>query len=86
MSGDASLGRRLAHQFSVQVVRVLVLFVRLYQVSLSPWVGRQCRFEPTCSEYMIDALRKRGPILGLGQGMWRILRCHPFSRGGRDPA
>ncbi|GAH46333.1 unnamed protein product [marine sediment metagenome] len=65
--------------------RALVLLARLYQITLSPLIGRQCRFVPTCSEYFIEAVEKRGAVRGTMLGMWRILRCNPFSRGGYDP-
>jgi len=65
--------------------RVLVGLVRAYQATLRPFLGRQCKFLPTCSEYMIEALRMRGAVVGLALGLWRILRCNPFSRGGYDP-
>lgn len=64
---------------------VLVLIVRLYQVTLSPLVGRQCRYLPTCSQYCIEALRRHGAVVGGLLGLRRILRCHPFSKGGYDP-
>jgi uncharacterized protein len=63
----------------------LIGMVRLYQLTLSPLVGRQCRFQPTCSHYMIGAIQKYGAIRGTLKGAWRILRCHPFCRGGYDP-
>ncbi len=63
----------------------LVFAVRLYQVTLSPYIGNQCRFVPTCSEYFIQAVRYHGALKGSVLGTWRILRCHPFSRGGYDP-
>jgi uncharacterized protein len=63
----------------------LVLLVRVYQYTLSPLVGRQCRFEPTCSNYFIGAVRKYGAISGTFRGVWRICRCHPFHQGGYDP-
>jgi uncharacterized protein len=59
--------------------------VRFYQWTLSPIVGRQCRFQPTCSNYMIEAIEKYGVIRGILKGSWRILRCHPFGGGGYDP-
>lgn len=64
---------------------VLILAVRLYQWTLSPFVGRQCRFEPTCSTYFIQAVRKYGALSGSWRGAKRILRCHPFHPGGYDP-
>ena len=64
---------------------LLVALVRIYQKLLSPVFGRQCRFHPTCSEYFILAVRKYGALSGSLRGGWRILRCHPFNRGGYDP-
>jgi putative membrane protein insertion efficiency factor len=61
------------------------LMVRLYQVTLSPLLGGQCRFVPTCSNYCIEAFRKHGLWGGLWRGARRILRCHPWSKGGYDP-
>jgi len=65
--------------------RLLVLLARVYQATLSPIVGRQCRFFPTCSQYFIEAVQKHGALRGLQMGARRILRCHPFSTGGYDP-
>lgn len=65
--------------------RVLIACVRVYQFTLSPIVGRQCRFQPTCSNYMIGAIEKYGAFWGTLKGIWRILRCNPFARGGWDP-
>lgn len=64
---------------------LLILLVRCYQWTLSPFIGRQCRFEPTCSHYFIGAVRKYGPWNGAARGVLRILRCHPWHRGGYDP-
>lgn len=64
---------------------VLIALVRLYQITLSPWLGRQCRFAPTCSNYFIEAVRSRGAVRGAALGVWRVLRCNPFSKGGYDP-
>ena len=63
----------------------LILLVRGYQITLSPWLGRQCRFTPTCSAYFIEAVRKYGALRGSAKGVWRICRCHPFHPGGFDP-
>ncbi len=65
--------------------RVLILLVRLYQVTLSPLVGRRCRFLPTCSEYFIEAVRRHGALRGGAMGLWRVLRCNPLGKGGYDP-
>ncbi|MDO5553192.1 MAG: membrane protein insertion efficiency factor YidD [Planctomycetia bacterium] len=61
-----------------------MLAVRFYQVALSPMLGRNCRFTPTCSQYYILAVRKYGLISGSARGFWRILRCNPFCKGGED--
>ena len=63
----------------------LILLVRLYQVTLSPLLGGQCRFLPTCSTYLIEAVDRHGLLAGGWLGLRRLLRCHPFARGGYDP-
>jgi putative membrane protein insertion efficiency factor len=67
------------------LARAMIAFVRLYQLTLSPLLGGHCRFQPTCSRYFIDAVERRGALRGTLTGLWRIARCHPFSRGGYDP-
>ncbi len=67
------------------VGRGLIVLVRLYQAALSPLIGRQCRFQPTCSNYFIEAVEKRGALVGTLKGLWRICRCNPFCKGGYDP-
>jgi putative membrane protein insertion efficiency factor len=64
---------------------LLIVCVRFYQRGISPLLGSNCRFQPTCSEYMIGSIRKHGAFFGLFRGIWRILRCHPMCRGGYDP-
>jgi putative membrane protein insertion efficiency factor len=64
---------------------VLIGLVRVYQFTLSPLIGRQCRFHPTCSNYFIEAVRKYGSLPGAIRGVYRILRCNPFCRSGHDP-
>jgi putative membrane protein insertion efficiency factor len=64
---------------------VLIALVRVYQLTLSPIIGQQCRFQPTCSHYMIEAVRKYGAIRGAWKGTLRICRCHPWHPGGYDP-
>lgn len=63
----------------------MILLVRGYQIFLSPLLGRNCRFEPSCSNYFIGAVRKYGPLRGAAKGLWRICRCNPFHPGGYDP-
>lgn len=64
---------------------LLVGAVRLYQILLSPWLGRNCRYHPTCSTYMIEAVGKYGVVRGGWRGICRIARCHPLHAGGYDP-
>ena len=56
-----------------------------YQSAISPWLGPNCRYKPTCSEYARQAIVKYGPIKGSWLALKRILRCHPFHPGGYDP-
>ncbi|KAF5072753.1 membrane protein insertion efficiency factor YidD [Acetobacterium wieringae] len=65
--------------------KFLVLIIRGYQKFISPLLGNNCRFSPTCSEYFILAVEKYGVIKGSYIGGKRILRCHPFNPGGYDP-
>ena len=58
--------------------------IRVYRATLSGWLGGQCRFYPSCSQYAEDAIRERGALKGTATAAWRILRCNPFGRGGID--
>jgi putative membrane protein insertion efficiency factor len=64
---------------------LVIGLLRVYQVTLSPWLGPACRFEPTCSRYMIAAIGKYGLIRGVWKGLARFCRCHPWNPGGYDP-
>jgi len=64
---------------------LVVKIVRFYQIAISPLFGPCCRFTPTCSQYCLLAIQKHGVFVGVLKTCWRILRCHPFSRGGWDP-
>ena len=66
-------------------IRLLIFPVRVYQLFISPLIGPCCRFQPTCSQYFIEAVQKYGVIRGSLKGIWRILRCNPFCKGGYDP-
>jgi putative membrane protein insertion efficiency factor len=63
----------------------LIGLIRVYQVTMSPLLGPACRFEPTCSRYMIEAVRKYGFLKGFGRGIRRLSKCHPWHPGGHDP-
>ena len=65
--------------------RLLIWLIRFYQKNISPRKISCCRFTPTCSAYAIEAIQKRGVIVGTALSIWRILRCNPFCRGGYDP-
>ncbi|WP_425256896.1 membrane protein insertion efficiency factor YidD [Rubrivivax sp. RP6-9] len=63
----------------------LLLLVRGYRLLLKPWLGNACRFEPTCSQYALDALQRHGAAGGALLTTARLLRCHPWCSGGCDP-
>lgn len=63
----------------------LIQLVRLYRLTLSPWLGRSCRFQPTCSQYAIEALERHGVFRGGRLAAMRIVRCHPWGGSGYDP-
>ncbi|MFN2544395.1 MAG: membrane protein insertion efficiency factor YidD [Actinomycetota bacterium] len=62
----------------------LIACIRLYRVTLAGALGGQCRFHPSCSRYAESAIRTHGAVRGLGLGIWRVLRCNPFGRGGLE--
>lgn len=64
---------------------LLIKVIRAYQFFLSPWVGSNCRFTPTCSQYAIEALNEHGAFRGSWLTIRRLSRCHPWSPGGHDP-
>ena len=68
--------------------KVLIFLIKVYKKTLSPisrFLGIRCKYEPSCSEYMKQAILKYGCIKGVFLGIKRILRCNPFSKGGYDP-
>ncbi len=69
-----------------RAVRALVVApIVVYQKVISPGLPRRCRYEPTCSHYAVQAIRRYGILKGLVLAAWRLLRCNPFSPGGWDP-
>jgi putative membrane protein insertion efficiency factor len=67
----------LAHLFALPV--------RAYRLVFSPWVGHNCRFQPTCSQYALDALARHGALRGSALTVRRLLKCHPWGSSGYDP-
>ncbi|MEO1766535.1 membrane protein insertion efficiency factor YidD [Thiobacter aerophilum] len=65
--------------------RFLLRLIRLYQIVLSPYLGADCRYHPTCSEYASQAITEHGPVRGLWLTAKRLARCHPWAAGGSDP-
>lgn len=79
----------MSHTLWTRLVRLpslaLIGAIKLYRLVLSPWIGRACRFEPTCSAYTEHAIQRFGAIKGSWLGIRRIGRCHPWCEGGYDP-
>lgn len=75
---------RIAWRAGAPARLALLGLIRLYRVTLSGWLGGQCRFYPTCSRYAEDAIRLHGAVRGMLMAAWRIARCGPFTRGGVD--
>ncbi|KAA3646817.1 MAG: membrane protein insertion efficiency factor YidD [Bacteroidetes bacterium] len=67
------------------ISRILIFFVRVYQYTISPIFGANCRYSPTCSTYAVDALTIHGPLKGSFLAIKRILSCHPWGGHGYDP-
>ncbi len=65
--------------------RILVALLRAYQYAVSPLLGRNCRYFPSCSEYAVEAVEKHGAFKGGWLGVKRVCRCHPWHPGGYDP-
>lgn len=65
--------------------RILIAILRAYKLFISPCLPSACRFHPTCSEYMAEAIQKHGAVRGVWLGLKRLGKCHPFHEGGYDP-
>lgn len=71
--------------FPTIIKSLLITCIRFYQVCISPLFPPTCRYYPTCSQYAIEAIRRKGILLGTWMAFKRILRCHPWHDGGYDP-
>ena len=65
--------------------KTIIFLIKVYQITLSPLLGSNCRFQPTCSQYMIEAINHHGVFKGVGLGIKRISKCHPLGSKGYDP-
>ena len=65
--------------------KIFLRLIRFYQVGISPFIGPGCRFQPTCSQYAIIAINRYGVVKGTYLAVRRLLKCHPFHKGGYDP-
>jgi putative membrane protein insertion efficiency factor len=66
------------------IKQFFVFLIKVYQNFISPYLPSSCKYYPTCSQYAIDAIERKGIMLGGVMAIWRILRCNPFSKGGID--
>ena len=67
------------------ISKFVIYLVRFYQVAISPWFGASCRYSPTCSQYMIEAVKEWGVLKGTSMGLKRMSTCHPWGGSGYDP-
>ena len=67
------------------LIKILIKLIQIYKILISPFLGYNCRYLPTCSDYSIEALKKFGFIKGITLILKRILKCHPWGGGGFDP-
>jgi len=83
MTGQAAVGAGATIRRTA--ARAMIAAIRAYQLMLSPWLGRDCRYWPTCSHYAIEAIERFGPLRGAALAARRIGRCHPWGGSGYDP-
>ncbi|TAD93871.1 MAG: membrane protein insertion efficiency factor YidD [Bacteroidetes bacterium] len=82
---QTSAGNRTASVWLRLLALPFVAVIRFYQLVISPWLGPKCRFQPTCSQYALEAFKKHGPFKGFWLALKRIGRCHPWGGSGWDP-
>ncbi len=69
---------------SAFISKILIVFIKAYRLILSPWLGQQCRFHPTCSQFALEAIELHGPLKGSWLTLKRLASCHPWHEGGVD--
>lgn len=77
--------KKVYRQIMELLKKIFLLLIRFYQVGISPFIGPRCRFQPTCSQYAIIAINRYGVGKGTYLAVRRLLKCHPFHKGGYDP-
>lgn len=77
--------RKLYNLFCKGLSAIMIGLIKLYQMTLSPLIGRACRYTPTCSNYGIEAIRKHGPFKGGWLTLKRVISCNPWGGSGYDP-
>lgn len=85
-TSKAPASRNIFSMLAALISYLLIFLVHIYRATLGKLIGGYCRFTPSCSQYMIDAINRYGPIKGSFRGVRRICRCHPGKPGGDDPA
>lgn len=65
--------------------KIIIFLVKFYQKFISPFIPKRCRFQPTCSQYMIEAIQEWGLLKGFYLGLKRLFKCHPWGKHGYDP-
>ena len=79
------LAGRFIGAIKIFFTKFFCILIRAYQICISPLLGKNCRFTPTCSAYALEAIQKYGPGKGLLLSIKRVLKCNPFHEGGYDP-
>ena len=77
--------KTIYHYFKKGIAAVLIALIKVYQWTLSPLIGRSCRYTPTCSNYGLEAIEKHGPFKGSWLTLKRVLSCNPWGGSGYDP-
>ena len=75
----------LVNSSKKMIVKLITFLIKTYQTVFSPLFGNSCKYTPTCSQYMIDAVNSKGILKGVVCGLWRVIRCNPFSEARYDP-